>query len=969
MPDRVKDAPRPLHRAVALAARRPVLVLALTAVLAVAGLASALRLEPDAGLDTLVGSKSPSRAATETLRERFGDDAIIVLVRGDLQKLLLSQDVERLLALEGCIAGNVPKDAMPASWAGGPCERLGRTRPVKVVVGPGTFVNTAVRELRTGYEQRLLRARVLADAADATARNRARRDGLGRAAAQRRGARARQAVQQRFNEELLALAARYGLAAVPRLDDTGFVSTLVFDSSKPPGTPKRKFAYLFPSKLAEPGRTALVQVRLRAGLGEAQRVEAIGLVRAAVAMGEFEPRNGATYTVTGAPVVVSDLAASIGGSMRTLLAVALLVMAGMLMLVFRSRPRLLPLAVALAAAAMTFGLLSLAGASLTIAAVAVAPVLIGLAVDYAIQLQSRIDEEQGAWRETTTWWTFLATEPGRRGGAAARKEGRAAARKEGGAAAGKEGGAAAGKEGRAAAGKEGGAAAGKEGGSAPGSKGGAAAGTDRGDVAGGDARLGVGAAARRAALLGAPTIAIASAATAAGFAVLALSPVPMVRGFGLLLVAGIAIAFAVALLAGTAALVLAHRAQPRRESSRGGAGRRGGEGASGGAARGLRRAGAATLAFVFRRPGRVLAIGLAVAAAGWALDTQTRVESDIQRLVPQDMPALRDLDALQRSTGVGGEVDVVIEGADLTRPRVIAWMTAYQTAILKRHGFSPSRGCGQAELCPAFSLPDLFTTPASRRDAAAIDTLLDAVPPYFSRSVISADRRTATLAFGIRLMALDEQERVLTDMRNTLKATAPPPGVNAALAGLPVLAADANAEISSPARRLLTLLAGLAAVALVLLAAFRDPRRALTPLAPIALATGWSALVLFCLRIPLNPISVTLGALVVAISTEFSVLLSERYREERRRGHDPRTALERTYRSTGAAVLASGTTAIAGFAVLVASDIRMLRDFGFVTVVDLTVSLLGVLVVLPAVLLLAEPAKPDRVSVSSRPSS
>ena len=32
----------------------------------------------------------------------------------------------------------------------------------------------------------------------------------------------------------------------------------------------------------------------------------------------------------------------------------------------------------------------------------------------------------------------------------------------------------------------------------------------------------------------------------------------------------------------------------------------------------------------------------------------------------------------------------------------------------------------------------------------------------------------------------------------------------------------------------------------------------------------------------------------------------------------------------------------------------MLRDFGFVTVVDLTVSLLGVMVVLPAVLLLAE---------------
>ena len=53
-------------------------------------------------------------------------------------------------------------------------------------------------------------------------------------------------------------------------------------------------------------------------------------------------------------------------------------------------------------------------------------------------------------------------------------------------------------------------------------------------------------------------------------------------------------------------------------------------------------------------------------------------------------------------------------------------------------------------------------------------------------------------------------------------------------------------------------------------------------------------------------------------------------------------------------MLASGATAIAGFAVLIVSDIRMLRDFGEVTVIDLTVSLLGVLVVLPAVLVLAE---------------
>jgi len=843
-------------------------VLALTALLALGGLALAAQLRPDAGIDTLVGTDSAAYDATETYRERFGDDPIIVLVRGPLTKLLLSQDLERVLGLEGCIAGSVPAGVTPPGGAAGPCGQLARTKPVKVVFGPGTFIAEAARQLGGGFARRVAENARRADAAARSARRAALRRGLGTAAAGRAGARARARVEADFQREVVDLAVRYGLSAVPRLDDPNFVSTLVFDPAGPAGTPKRRFAYLFPSKGRGEGQVALVQVRLKAGLGEAQRRAALRLVRAAVAMDEWKPRNGATYTVTGAPVVVSDLSSSITGSMWRLLVAVLIVMALTLMLVFAGRPRLLPLAIALAAAAMTFGVLSALGASLTMASIAVLPVLIGLAVDYAIQLQSRVEEE--------------------------------------------------------------------------------AAGA-----------LGAAPAARRAALLGAPAVAVAALATAAGFAVLALSPVPMVRGFGLLLVAGIAIAFGCALLAGTAALVLAERAALAGVLRRmdGGAARRlgalRGRAAGSRAARRARAAGRAALARTIAHPSRVLAIALALAAGGWALDTQTRVESDIQKLVPRDLGALRDLDALQRTTGVGGEIDVLIEGADLTQPAVLNWMIGYQARVLRRFGYSAQRGCGTAQLCPAFSLPDLFRTPASRRDADAIDALLDAVPPYFSQSVVSADRRTATLAFGIRLMDLERQKDVVDAMRDGL-ADRRPPGVRARLAGLPVLAADANAEVASNARRMLTLLAGLLAVAVVLLLALRGIARALVPLVPIALATGWSALVLFALHIPLNPMSVTLGALVVAISTEFSVLLSERYRQERALGHDPQAALARTYRSTGAAVLASAATAIAGFAVLVVSDIRMLRDFGFVTVIDLTVSLLGVLLVLPAVLTLAE---------------
>jgi hydrophobe/amphiphile efflux-3 (HAE3) family protein len=361
--------------------------------------------------------------------------------------------------------------------------------------------------------------------------------------------------------------------------------------------------------------------------------------------------------------------------------------------------------------------------------------------------------------------------------------------------------------------------------------------------------------------------------------------------------------------------------------------------------------GTAALDVATRRPTRVLGIAVAVAAIGWVLDTQATVESDVQKLVPQNLAALQDLQQLQRSTGVGGEIDVMVRSDTLTDPAVVRWMTSYQADLLKRFGYTAKRGCGKAELCPAFSLPDLFGGSRAGQTQAQIKQLLDAVPPYFSQGVITGDRRTATLAFGIRLMPLQRQQEVIRAMRDRLK---PPPGVTAEVAGLPVLAAEANAAVSSPWRRMLTLLAGLLAVAAVLFLAFRDWQRALVPLIPIALATGWSALVLFVIRIPLNPMSVTLGALVIAISTEFSVLLAERFRAERAAGHPAPEALQRTYQSTGAAVLASGTTAIAGFAVLVLSDIRMLRDFGAVTVVDLAVSLLGVLVVLPAVLLLAE---------------
>jgi hypothetical protein len=858
------------------AARRPRLTICIALALGAGAVALALvRLHPTAATDTFVSSSSSQYRATQGYYRSFGEEPIEVLVQGDLQQLVLSSDIVRLLGLEGCLSGNVPRGALAAEGGvNGPCGQLARAHTVKLALGPGTFIFEAASHITAELAEQTGAARAQAQQAKQVIERAALARGLSAAQAHSFGEQASKATLGRFEESVAALALRYGLTAQPSIAEPNFVSTLVFDSTKPAGTPKQRFAYLFPSRNA-----ALVSVRLRAGLSEAARKHTIGLIRQAVTMPQWHLQHGESYLVTGQPVIVSDLTAAITRSLELLLAAVVLVMAAALALVFGGRPRLLPLALALLACALTFGALALAGGSLALASVAVLPVLVGLAVDYAIQFQSRVGEASAGDGGTRERRVLLV---------------------------------------------------------------------------------------ERAASAGGPTLLTAAAASGAALLALLLSPVPMVRGFAVLLIAGVAIALLCALTAGAAVLAIARGGAAVDAAPSRPAGVLGPLHASLAPAwRGARElvvdnaltrlVRRTALGPAVRRPALVLAVGLLLAALGWGLDTQTRVETDITKLVPQQMSSLHALSTLERATGVGGEIDLEISGHDLTAPATIEWMTRYERAMLTRFGYGSGRGCGRAQLCPAFSLPDLFTeqgrTPAQLTHAR-VAALLAAIPSYFAQDVISPDHRVATLAFGIRLMPLSGQQRLIEQMRGALH---PPAGVSATLVGLPVLAAQSGAQVASPWRRVLTLLVGLAAVALVLLVAFRgDRRRALVPLVPIILATGWSALVVFALRLPLNPMSVTLGALVIAISTEFSVLLSERHRQERLAGHDTAAALRRAYSRTGAAVAASGVTAIAGFGVLALSDIRMLRDFGLVTLIDLSVSLLGVLVALPAALVLAD---------------
>src|SRR4051812_23359669 len=202
------------QRIVAAAVRRPLLTVAVASALALAATAVALlRLEPSTSADTLVDRSSSSYQATQKYRDLFGGDAIVIMAKGDLRHTVETSDLGRLLELEGCLAGNVPRKGLASLPP--ICTKLADKHPVKVVYGPGTFVNTAAGEILNGFNQRKDQKAAQAQRAAATARKLAAKKGYSKAKQEKFAAEASQLVYAQFTSDIIKLALKYGFSGLP----------------------------------------------------------------------------------------------------------------------------------------------------------------------------------------------------------------------------------------------------------------------------------------------------------------------------------------------------------------------------------------------------------------------------------------------------------------------------------------------------------------------------------------------------------------------------------------------------------------------------------------------------------------------------------------------------------------------------------------------------------------------------------
>jgi len=128
-------------------------------------------------------------------------------------------------------------------------------------------------------------------------------------------------------------------------------------------------------------------------------------------------------------------------------------------------------------------------------------------------------------------------------------------------------------------------------------------------------------------------------------------------------------------------------------------------------------------------------------------------------------------------------------------------------------------------------------------------------------------------------------------------------------------------------------------------------------LLPVGMATLWVVGSMAVLGIKWNVLTVLVTALTLGIGIDYTIHMWRRIEWELQRQDDHWDALKTSLETTGVALMLSAATTAAGFLVLMLSPMPVIQDFGLITAVTVFFSLILALVLLPVLLELAARAQ------------
>lgn len=141
------------------------------------------------------------------------------------------------------------------------------------------------------------------------------------------------------------------------------------------------------------------------------------------------------------------------------------------------------------------------------------------------------------------------------------------------------------------------------------------------------------------------------------------------------------------------------------------------------------------------------------------------------------------------------------------------------------------------------------------------------------------------------------------------------------------------------------------AVSLVVLGSLtRKFGQSLLVILPVGLAGSWVVGTMAILGINWNVLTIMITALTIGLGIDYSIHVWRRFEANRKSGMSVWPAMRDMYANTGSALLMSAGTTISGFMVLVLSPVPVIRDFGVVSSISVAFSLFLALMVLPGLL-------------------
>ncbi|NYT05281.1 MAG: RND family transporter [Methanomicrobiales archaeon] len=427
-----------------------------------------------------------------------------------------------------------------------------------------------------------------------------------------------------------------------------------------------------------------------------------------------------------------------------------------------------------------------------------------------------------------------------------------------------------------------------------------------------------------------PSVLYAMLATSMGFLAMWISPLPMIRSFGMVCVIGVVSCYLAALIiVPTAGTLLSYRPRPA---------------AAGDSPLLLRYNGAigTVVERVAKNPLPVLLVCSLVAIAGIQIDSTIPVNTNENTFVPADMPAKVNLDKVVRTMGPTSTVPVYVRGDGVVSLAGLTWMHDFQV-YEEEHN---AKITGSHSIVTEVLAVTGGTMPESE---AALDEALAAIPAETVARY--ADGRTAAvIEFSLVEMENEVAMSFIDGLKREIAWFQPPPGITATITGEGEMFTNLIREIRE-GKTAMTLL-GFSLIFLFLFAVYRKGKKAATPLVPIVLIVGWNGVMMHLLGIEYTPMTATLGSMTIGVASEYTILIMERCYEERERGLALIPAIRASVQKIGTAITVSGLTTVFGFSALMLSSFGIISNFGILTVISVGFALLGAILVMPAILAL-----------------